>query len=267
MPSTVRVPIDKLVQGGHLERRDDSLAVEEPLEIRVGGKSLSVTMRTPGNDYELAAGFLFSEGIVRHAGDIASITRLPDGNPNIVQVVLARDAAAKPLSVQRAFVMTSACGLCGKASLAALESNRCPALPPPSIVFDARVLHGLPAALRARQSVFEDTGGLHAAALFDATGRLESLHEDVGRHNAVDKLIGHALLHGRTPAANSMVLVSGRASYELVQKCLMGGVPLLAAVGAPSSLAVSTAAKSGMTLVGFLRDSRFNVYSEPGRLQ
>ena len=266
-PSMVRVPINRLVRGGHTERCEDALAVEEPLEIRVGGKSISVTMRTPGNDFELAAGFLFSEGIVSHPNEIACITRMTDGSPNIVVVTLSHEAGTKPLVVQRAFVMTSACGLCGKASLAALASNRCPVLPPQATTFDARLLHGLPDALRLRQSVFDRTGGLHAAALFDSRGRLESLHEDVGRHNAVDKLIGDALLRGRTPLGDSMVLVSGRASYELVQKCLMGGVPLLAAVGAPSSLAVSTAARSGMTMVGFLRDGRFNVYSEPGRLQ
>jgi FdhD protein len=266
-PSMVRVPIDKIVHGGHGEKCEDALAVEEPLEIRVGGKSISVTMRTPGNDFELAAGFLLSEGIVSQSNQIVRITRMPDGNPNIVVVTLSNEASAKPLVVQRAFVMTSACGLCGKASLEALESNRCPALPPQTTTFDAELLHGLPEALRLRQSVFDRTGGLHAAALFDSRGRLESLHEDVGRHNAVDKLIGDALLSGRMPLGESMVLVSGRASYELVQKCLMGGVPLLAAVGAPSSLAVSTAARAGMTLVGFLRDGRFNVYSGQERLQ
>jgi len=237
-PSMVRVPIGKIVLNGHTENCEDSLAVEEPLEIRVGGKSISVTMRTPGNDFELAAGFLFSEGIVSHSHQIAGIARGSDGNPNIVVVTLSREASVKPLAVQRAFVMTSACGLCGKASLAALESNRCPALPPPTTTFDAGLLNALPETLRLRQSVFERTGGLHAAALFDSRGRLESLLEDVGRHNAVDKLIGDALLRGRTPLGDSMVLVSGRASYELVQKCLVGGVPLLAAVGAPSSLAV-----------------------------
>ena len=267
MTSMVHVPVGKIVKNGHAEKCEDTLAVEEPLEIRVSGKSISVTMRTPGNDFELAAGFLFSEGIVSRPDQIAEIARMPDGNPNIVVVTLAREASTKPLVVQRAFVMTSACGLCGKASLAALESNRCPPLPPQTTTFDAALLYGLPDALRLRQSVFESTGGLHAAALFDSRGRLESLHEDVGRHNAVDKLIGDALLRGRAPLVNSMVLVSGRASYELVQKCLVGGVPLLAAVGAPSSLAVSTAVRSGMTLVGFLRDGRFNVYSEPGRIQ
>jgi FdhD protein len=265
--SAVRVPVEKLVQGALAQKREDSVAVEEPLEIRVGGKSISVTMRTPGNDFELAAGFLFSEGIVSRANQIAAIARAADGNPNVVTLELSRDARTRPVTVQRAFVMTSACGLCGKASLAALESNRCPVLPPLTATFDSGVLHTLPEALRREQAVFDTTGGLHAAALFDSGGQLESLREDVGRHNAVDKLIGSALLRGRTPLGAWMVLVSGRASYELVQKCLMAGVPLLAAVGAPSSLAVSTAAGCGMTLVGFLRDGRFNVYSEPGRIQ
>lgn len=264
--SMVRVPIVTLLQRGLTENREDSLAVEEPLEIRVGGKSISVTMRTPGNDSELAAGFLFSEGIVSKPSQIAGITRMPDGNPNIVVVSLSLEVSIKPIVVQRAFVMTSACGLCGKSSLAALESNRCPILSPQTTTFRAEVLYSLPEVLRRRQSIFDRTGGLHAAALFDSCGRLEALREDVGRHNAVDKLIGNALLRGRTPLQDSMVLVSGRASYELVQKCLMGGVPLLAAVGAPSSLAVSTASRSGMTLVGFLRDGRFNAYSNPGRL-
>jgi FdhD protein len=263
--SMVRVGIEKTCQGALPEEWEDCLAVEEPLEIRVDGESLSVTMRTPGNDFELAAGFLFSEGIVTHAGQIAGISRAAE-NPNIVAVTLSRKERTKAVLIQRAFVMTSACGLCGKASLAALESNRCPALPPRASTFDSIIIHGLPEALRRRQAVFESTGGLHAAGLFDSNGRLESLHEDVGRHNAVDKLIGDALFQGRTPLADSMVLVSGRASYELVQKCLMGGVPLLAAVGAPSSLAVTTAARCGMTLIGFLRDGRFNVYSEPSRI-
>jgi FdhD protein len=263
--STIRVRIERLRQAGFSEAVEDCLAVEEPLEIRVGGKSLSVTMRTPGNDFQLAVGFLFSEGIVRNAGQIAGIARAAE-NPNIVVVTLANQQRSKPVSIQRAFVMTSACGLCGKASLAALESNHCPTLLPQASTFDSRVLYAMPEALRGRQSVFDSTGGLHAAALFNASGQLESLQEDVGRHNAVDKLIGDAVLRERTPLADSIVMVSGRASYELVQKCLMGGVPVLAAVGAPSSLAVATAARCGMTLVGFLREGRFNVYSEPGRI-
>jgi FdhD protein len=264
--STIRVGIERLRLGGCTEAMEDCLAVEEPLEIRVGGKSLSVTMRTPGNDVELAIGFLFSEGILTHAGQIVEVTHAPE-NKNIVQVSLASQQRGKPVSIQRAFVMTSACGLCGKASLAALESNRCPILPPQKSMFDSHILYAMPEALRRRQRVFENTGGLHAAALFSACGDLEALYEDVGRHNAVDKLIGDAVLRGRTPLAESIVMVSGRASYELVQKCLVAGVQVLAAVGAPSSLAVETAARCGMTLVGFLREGRFNVYSEPCRIR
>ena len=263
--STIQVRIERLRQAAVSEAAEDCLAVEEPLEIRVGGKSLSVTMRTPGNDFQLAVGFLFSEGILTGASQIAGISCAPD-NPNIVMVTLADQQRTKPISIQRAFVMTSACGLCGKASLAALASNHCPTLPPRVSTFDSRILYTMPDSLRRRQSVFDSTGGLHAAALFNASGELESLQEDVGRHNAVDKLIGDAVLRERTPLAHSIVMVSGRASYELVQKCLMGGVPVLAAVGAPSSLAVTTAARCGMTLLGFLREGRFNVYSEPGRL-
>ena len=266
LDSMLRVPIERVRRGCDPKEEDDCLAVEEPLEIRVGGKSLSVTMRTPGEDFELAAGFLFSEGIVSSARQISGMARARE-NPNIVVVTLSRDLQAKPVSAQRGFLMTSACGLCGKASLAALKSNRCPPLSRGTSTFDSTVLHTITGELRRRQSVFESTGGLHAAALFDSRGNLESLREDVGRHNAVDKLIGGAMLQGRTPLSDSMVLVSGRASYELVQKCLVAGVPLLAAVGAPSSLAVTTAAHCGMTLIGFLRDGRFNVYSERWRIR
>jgi FdhD protein len=260
MSSTIRVPVGKVV--GHATRREeDVLAVEEPLEIRLGRRSVSVTMRTPGHDAELAAGFLFAEGIISGVNQIRRIEHAANGNPNIVVVDLSPDAVAKPLAVQRGFVMTSACGLCGKVSLAALEANRCPVLPQSNLRIDPTVIHRLPDRLRREQAVFESTGGLHAAALFDANGELGSLREDVGRHNAVDKLIGHALLSGRLPLGDSVMLVSGRASFELVQKALMASIPVLAAVGAPSSLAVSTAERSGMTLIGFLRNGRFNVYS------
>jgi len=260
MLSTARVPVGKVV--GHAsQREEDLLAVEEPLEIRLGRRSLSVTMRTPGDDFDLAAGFLFAEGIITSPTQIRGIEHAPDGNPNIVVVELAPDAVVKPVVLQRGFVMTSACGLCGKVSLKALEANRCPVLPRSSLKIDPVVLHDLPERLRRQQAVFESTGGLHAAALFNADGELESLREDVGRHNAVDKLIGHALLNSRIPLRDSVMLVSGRASFELVQKALMASIPLLAAVGAPSSLAVSTAERCAMTLVGFLRNGRFNVYS------
>jgi FdhD protein len=260
MLSTARVPVGKVV--GHASRcEEDLLAVEEPLEIRLGRRSLSVTMRTPGDDFDLAAGFLFAEGIITSPTQIRRIEHASDGNPNIVVVELAPDAVVKPVVVQRGFVMTSACGLCGKVSLKALEANRCPVLPRSSLKIDPVIIHDLPDRLRREQAVFESTGGLHAAALFNAAGELDSLREDVGRHNAVDKLIGHALLNSRIPLRDSVMLVSGRASFELVQKALMASIPMLAAVGAPSSLAVSTAARSGRTLVGFLRNGRFNIYS------
>jgi FdhD protein len=265
MLSTVCVPVGKVV-GHATQREEDFLAVEEPLEIRLGHRSVSVTMRTPGHDPELAAGFLFAEGIISGAHQIRCVGHAANGNPNIVVVELWPEAVAKPMAEQRGFVMTSACGLCGKVSLEALAANRCPVLPQSSLRIDPAVIHRLPDRLRREQAVFESTGGLHAAALFDVNGELGSLREDVGRHNAVDKLIGHALLSGRIPLGNSVMLVSGRASFELVQKALMASIPVLAAVGAPSSLAVSTAERSGMTLIGFLRDGRFNVYSGSSRV-
>lgn len=262
-PSTVRVPIGK-IEGRIARLQEDSLAVEEPLEIRVGPSSLSVTMRTPGHDFELAAGFLFAENIIIGASQIRGMT---SPRPNVVVVELSPDAAIDPPKSQRGFVMTSACGLCGKESLEALAANRCPVLPPIGLKIDAGVIHRLPQQLRQRQDVFESTGGLHAAALFNPLGELDSLREDVGRHNAVDKLVGHALLRYRTPLHRSVMLVSGRASFELVQKAAMAGVPLLAAVGAPSSLAVATAERCGMTLIGFLRNGGFNVYSGSGCIE
>jgi FdhD protein len=261
--ATVTVAIGK-VDGRVRRRQQDFLAVEAPLEIRVGSssgeppRSLSVTMRTPGHDAELAAGFLLSEDIVGNASQIRGIV---SSGPDIVVVELTPDALVKAPEPQRGFVMTSACGLCGKESLESLTANRCPAIPPGNLRIDAGVIHRLPQQLRRKQDVFESTGGLHAAALFDAEGELESLREDVGRHNAVDKLIGHALLNFRAPLSDSVMLVSGRASFELVQKAAMAGIPVLAAVGAPSSLAVSEAERCGLTLIGFLRNGGFNIYS------
>jgi FdhD protein len=260
--ATVRVPIGK-VHGLITRPQEDILAVEEALEIRVGSRSLSVTMRTPGHDFELAAGFLFAEDIISSA---AQIRGMANSRPNVVVVELSPDAVLKPPPSQRAFVMTSACGVCGKDSLESLAANRCPVLPPGRLKIAAAAIHRLPHQLRQEQEVFERTGGLHAAALFDANGELQSLREDVGRHNAVDKLVGYALLRFRTPLRDSVMLVSGRASFELVQKASMAGVPVLAAVGAPSSLAVATAERCGMTLIGFLRDGGFNVYNGGGRI-
>jgi FdhD protein len=263
--TTATVLIGRL-EGALARRSQDLVAVEEALEIRVGGESLTVTMRTPGNDFELAAGFLFSEALVKCHGQIHSMDRPADGNTNIVEVQLATGIAARPIVRQRNFVMTSACGLCGKSSLEALETNRCPPLPADRVRIDPALLYALPERLRTSQAAFDVTGGIHAAALFSPSGDLVMVREDVGRHNAVDKLVGAALIGGRTPLRNGVMLVSGRASYELVQKALMGGVPVLAAVGAPSSLAVATAERCGLTLIGFLRDGRFNVYTGSRRV-
>jgi FdhD protein len=263
--AVVAVPICK-VHGNMTSASDDVLAVEEPLEIRLGQRSLSVTMRTPGNDFELAVGFLFSEGMIRDIAQIRSMERLSDGDPNIVVVELLEEGPQKPVQAQRNFVMTSACGLCGKASLQDLEVNACPMLPQDETQIAPEIIHQMPDRLRRAQNIFDSTGGLHAAALFDLHGELESLREDIGRHNAVDKLIGAALSGHRTPLSASLLMVSGRASFELVQKALMAGIPVMAAVGAPSSLAVATAERSGMTLVGFARNSRFNVYAGRRRI-
>ena len=262
--AVVPVPVGR-VEGCAASRADDLLAVEEALEIRLGHRSLSITMRTPGNDFELTTGFLHSEGMIRHIEQIRSMGRLSDGGANVVVVELDGELRA-PVQAQRNFPMTSACGVCGKASLQDLEVNACPVLPPDDIQLSPEIIHRLPDALRSAQSIFESTGGLHAAALFDLRGELECLREDIGRHNAVDKLVGAALLERRTPMSKSLLLVSGRASFELVQKALVAGIPVMAAVGAPSSLAVATAKRSGMTLIGFLRNGRFNVYTGSHRI-
>jgi FdhD protein len=262
--AVVPVPIGR-VEGCAASRADDVLAVEEALEIRLGNRSLTITMRTPGNDFELAAGFLHSEGMIQDISQIRSMGRLSDGSADVVVVELAAELKA-PMQAQRNFVMSSACGVCGKASLQDLEVNACPILPPDNIQLSPEIIHRLPDALRSAQSIFESTGGLHAAARFDLRGKLECLREDVGRHNALDKLVGAALLERRTPMSASLLLVSGRASFELVQKALMAGIHVMAAVGAPSSLAVATAERSGMTLIGFLRNGRFNVYSGSHRI-
>lgn len=264
MPASpaVRVPVGK-VDGRVRWREDDVVAVEEPLEIRVGSKSLSVTMRTPGHDLELAAGFLFAEGIIENPGQIRAIA---NSELNVVEVDLSDDAPNPGAAPQRGFVMTSACGVCGKESLEALAASRCAILPPSELRVDAAVLHSLPDELRRRQNVFDSTGGLHAAALFSPKGELESLREDVGRHNAVDKVVGRALLDSRIPLGDSIMLVSGRASFELVQKATMAGVSVLAAVGAPSSFAVAEAVRCHLTLIGFLRNGSFNVYNGIGSI-
>ena len=266
----------------------EMLAIEEPLEIRIvygaagarRTKPISVTMRTPGNDAELAAGFLFTEGVIRDAGEIESVRTSEsetaisaDGvilgrgeAPNGVTVELARGIEVATASLERNFYTTSSCGVCGKASLLALRAV-CPPRSENAFTIDPERLHRLPDRLRSAQGVFQRTGGLHAAALFDGEGTLESIREDVGRHNAVDKLLGAALLADRIPLRDRLLLLSGRASFELMQKAAMGGIPMVAAVGAPSSLAVAIAREFDITLVGFLRENHFNLYHGAPRVQ
>lgn len=257
------------VEAGQVGVRRDVLATEEPLAIRldVGGatQDLTITMRTPGADFELAAGFLFAEGIVRERDEIARIVYCVDPvvtgaqEYNVVTVELRANSPIDLSGLGRRFATTSACGVCGKASLDALTMRGVPRLPAGPMVSDL-VVQRLPDRLRDRQRLFAATGGLHAAALFTGDGTLLVAREDVGRHNAVDKVIGWALLDGRLPLHECVVVVSGRAGYEIVQKCVVAGVPVLAAVSAPSSLAVDVAAEFGMTLIGFARGDRFNVY-------
>ncbi len=266
------VPVQK-IEGDSRSPFQDLLAVEEPLEIRLGDRSISITMRTPGHDFELAAGFLFSEGIVRDASQISKIdwSHIENGNPrqlgNSVTVELNPGVEVDLDRLSRHFYTTSSCGVCGKASIEAIMAQGCPVLPRNFPVVESGVVHGLPDALRRAQPVFERTGGLHAAALFSPDGTLQLLREDVGRHNAVDKLIGAEMRAGHTPLSNYLLFVSSRASFELVQKALMAGIPILAAVGAPSSLAVETAQRFNLTLLGFVRDNRFNIYSGASRIQ
>lgn len=243
--------------------RADLLAVEEPLEIRVGGQPLSVTMRTPGDDLDLTAGFLAAEGIVAEPGELASITMCAG---NVAEVKLA-DGVDLPMErLHRHFLTSSACGVCGKDSIESIRLRSRYDVSADPLRITPATLAGLPDRLRAAQRVFTSTGGLHAAGVFGADGTLLVMREDVGRHNAVDKVIGWALRAGRLPLAGCVLLVSGRASFELTQKALMAGLPLLAAVSAPSSLAAELAAESGMTLVGFLRGASMNVYTGPERV-
>jgi FdhD protein len=282
------------MEAGRQERRADTIATEEPLEIRLrssgvvertaslpvftrrgqsaGERTIAITMRTPGADLELAAGFLHGEGVVRSRHDIKSIDHSTDDDldddkrHNIVTIELRAEVLPDFKALERHFYTTSACGVCGKTSLDALRVQGCAAVPA-GLEVNPDVLLGLPDTLRAGQSLFAATGGLHAAGLFDTEGHLLILREDVGRHNAVDKLVGAALLEGLLPLDRHIVLVSGRSSFEILQKCLMARVPILCAVSAPSSLAVALACEFGMTLVGFLRGERFNVYAGPERIQ
>jgi FdhD protein len=265
--------------GDSVKSGSDELAVEEPLEIRLAyqadgqrvQRSISVTMRTPGQDAELAVGFLLGEGIIRGPGDIASVRPCgPAAGPlrlqNVVRVELRTEVGVDMKRLERHFYTTSSCGVCGKTSLEALQVSPGFALSVEGPVVSAEAIHRLPQQLRQSQAIFDHTGGLHGAGLFTAGGELVCLREDVGRHNAVDKLIGTEVLAGRVPLRDKLILVSGRASFELVQKAVMAGIPVMVAVGAPSSLAVELACRVKMTLVGFARDNRFNVYSGAWRL-
>lgn len=265
------------VSGNQIRERVDAVAAEEPLEIRVvaevGGRrqrhSIAVTMRTPGHDFELAAGFLCGEGMLSHQGEVWRIDYCENDSAadldNIVEVHLQPGVAFEVEGLTRHVFTSSSCGLCGRASLEAVQIS-CRRAPVGKFRLQPELLVGLPRFLREAQPVFSETGGLHAAGLFDGSGGLLALREDVGRHNAVDKVVGSLLLAGELPASDRLILVSGRASFELVQKAALAGIPFLAAVGAPSSLAVELAQEMGMTLVGFLRDGRFNVYAGGDRI-
>jgi FdhD protein len=253
---------------------EDRLAAEEPLQLRLGGEPLSVVMRTPGHDVELALGLLWAERVITDRAQVREVRISAEAGEegegvtadllesNLVDVELGPGGGPRP---RRSFLSSSACGVCGATTVESLALDLPPVAPGPSI--DPGLLDGLARRLREQQRLFEQTGGLHAAGLFDAGGRLLLLREDVGRHNAVDKVVGRALLDGRLPLAGHLLVVSGRGGYEIVQKAVAAGIPLVAAVGAPSSLAVATARRFGQTLVGFLRDGRFNVYSAPERLR
>jgi FdhD protein len=257
---------------GKVIERPERLATEEPMEIRAGGPnqepaSVAVTMRTPGHDFELAVGFMVGEGLIHSRDDVTSVRYcdLPAGEPqlyNVVSVFLSRPF--DPAGAERRFYTTSSCGICGKASLDQVEVH-CSAIPPTEPL-PASVVVSLPDTLRRAQRIFEQTGGLHAAGLFDRTGKVAAVREDVGRHNAVDKLVGRALLAGEVPLSDKVLMLSGRVSFELVQKAAVAGIPVICAVSAPSSLAVEAADRLGLSVVGFVRGRSFNVYSHPERL-
>ncbi|MBT8088547.1 MAG: formate dehydrogenase accessory sulfurtransferase FdhD [Gammaproteobacteria bacterium] len=267
------------ISGDARQTLDDHVAVEEPLEIRLGfenpagrtEQSVSITMRTPGHDAELATGFLFCEAIIRDAADIALVKACgapaPDsGNHNVIRVELESGVDVDLQRLQRHFYTTSSCGVCGKTSLDALHVVGAKVQPMTGVRFSSDVITAMPAKLRKLQQTFAATGGLHAAAAFNAAGEIVACHEDVGRHNAVDKVIGALLTSDALPAADLGLIVSGRASFELMQKAVMAGMPLLAAVGAPSSLAVTLAREFNVTLVGFLRGDTFNLYAAGERV-
>ncbi len=266
------------INGSSTSEADDFLAIEEPLEIQLAWqedgqtkqKSISITMRTPGHDVDLAIGFLFTEGIIQSTAQIEKAGHVPSWNSATAghRILLTlNDATHLDLKkLERHFYTSSSCGVCGKSSIDAVYASGVKNLKQGLPVFQQNLIYDLPNKLRAQQTIFEDTGGLHAAALFDANGQLLLLREDVGRHNAVDKLIGAALQSNPEILTSSLILVSGRASFELIQKSLMAGIPLLAAVGAPSSLAIQMASEANMTVMGFVKNGRYNIYCHPERI-
>jgi FdhD protein len=270
---TVRRKVIRLNVGQSCRAQEDVLAVEEPLEIRVGGRSLVVTMRTPGHDFDLAAGFLVSEGVITR-GEHFSVARYCAGvndqgqnTYNVLDVTLAPGVAPPDPSLERSFYTTSSCGLCGKASIDAVRTQSVYGVQDDGLRIDAELLAGFPAKLRSGQVVFDKTGGLHAAALFDGvSAQMLVLREDVGRHNAVDKVVGWALKQDRLPLRGTVLMVSGRASFELTQKAMMAGIPVLAAISAPSSLATELATELGMTLVGFMQGRSMVIYAGDQRV-
>jgi FdhD protein len=268
---TSRTPVLR-IRGSVHATRPDTVASEEPLEIRLGGTPLAVTMRTPGDDFDLVHGFLATEGVISSAGDLAglrycnSVDDEGRNTYNVVDVDLAPGVAMPDTSLERNFYTSSSCGVCGKASIDAIRTKTRFDVAGDPVRLPLGVLLALPDRLRAEQQVFDKTGGLHAAGLFTGDGELVALREDVGRHNAVDKVIGDGVRAGRLPLAGHVLMVSGRASFELTQKAAMAGIPVLAAVSAPSSLAVELAREVGITLVGFLRGDGCNVYTCPERL-
>lgn len=265
-PAVTTTKISRRIGGVSSRPRKDSVAVEEPLEIRVAGRSVAVTMRTPGHDRELAAGFLLTEGIIRERRDVVEILhcRAAAAPDNTLNVFLAPSLKVDFARLTRHVFATSSCGLCGKASIAAVHQHFPPVKSPARI--SARTLAGLPARMRAVQRTFAKTGGLHAAAVFNARGELVVLREDVGRHNAVDKVLGFGFLEKLLPFDAHVLLVSGRASFEILQKTLAGRIPIVCAISAPSSLAVDFARQSGQTLVGFLRGDTMNIYAGTERV-
>ena len=278
MNKAVKHFLIKKVTAGEGFEKSDTLSIEEPLEIRLEfgteGKrvtqNIAVTMRTPGNDVELAAGFLFTEGIITNTSDIALIDHCfitcAENKENVIKVSLQAGVIPNLTHAERNFYTTSSCGVCGKGSIQAIRTVSAFVKTMDKLVVDSDILLEFPHRLRGHQAIFADTGGLHAAALFDPTGNLLLLMEDVGRHNALDKLIGSALLKGLLPLNRSVLLLSGRASFELVQKAAMAGIRLIAAIGAPSSLAVELAEEFNITLAGFLRDDHFNIYTSAHRI-